>query len=281
MLDEIRRRPPVAISDARRVAHRAAQLLTSAARANLDAVPDDSHSNLNWDVNAHRFLSRPLTDRIDASCVGLSLSPLGLSIIADGRSTALLELNMVSFTEAAGWLDSQLAERHLKLASSVTVPYELSPETEAVSAFRPERIGSELSVLSAWFDLAQTVLSRFAQARSDLDPGPSPVRCWPHHFDIATYVQLEEGGFETARGIGVGMSPGDGSYDQPYFYVNPWPQLDTNDLPDLPVPGHWHSEGFVGAIATADEVLTLEDINTQLPAFVKAAFAIGREKLGI
>ncbi len=107
------------------------------------------------------------------------------------------------------------------------------------------------------------------------------MRCWPHHFDIATYVQLEEGNFESAKGIGIGMSPGDESYDQPYFYINPWPHMDPQKLPDAPVPGHWHTQDFVGAIATGGEVLTATGAETAMQSFVRTSFEIGRAHLGV
>jgi hypothetical protein len=107
------------------------------------------------------------------------------------------------------------------------------------------------------------------------------LRCWPHHFDIATYVSLEAGDPETARAMGVGMSPGDESYDQPYFYVNPWPHLDSSELPDPPAPGHWHTDGYVGLIATAEEVLSQSDDALDLSRFLENAFDIGRRRLGV
>ena len=58
--------------------------------------------------------------------------------------------------------------------------------------------------------------------------------CWPHHFDIATLVKLEDGQPANARSIGVGVSPGDEYYAQPYVYVSPWPRFDAGKLPDLP-----------------------------------------------
>ncbi len=70
-----------------------------------------------------------------------------------------------------------------------------------------------------------------------LEPDPSAVRCWPHHFNIATYVFLETGNPETARGVGVGMSPGDEGYGERYFYINGWPHLDASKLPDAIAPG--------------------------------------------
>jgi len=77
------------------------------------------------------------------------------------------------------------------------------------------------------------------------------------------------------------MSPGDESYGQPYFYVNPWPQLDPVKLPLAPSPGHWHRDGFVGAIATGDEIIKLGDIRGGLSQFVADAFEIGRSQLGV
>jgi len=52
-------------------------------------------------------------------------------------------------------------------------------------------------------------------------------------------------------------------------------------MPTLPKPGHWHREGFVGTIATAEEILTLDAPESELPEFVEAAFAIGVRRPGV
>ena len=54
--------------------------------------------------------------------------------------------------------------------------------------------------------------------------------------------------------MGVGFSPGDDSYAQPYFYVAPWPHPKQDDLPKLSV-GHWHTAGFTAAVLTGDDIL--------------------------
>ena len=131
--------------------------------------------------------------------------------------------------------------------------------------------------LAAWFALSDAVLKAFADRHADIEPGPSPVRCWAHHFDIATYVSLEAGDFETARGIGVGLSPGDESYGEPYFYVNPWPHPDPADLPDPPGLGHWHTQGFVGAILTGSELIAAHDIKSAAAEFIAEARRLVRE----
>jgi len=260
---------PEALAPARTVAHGAAQLLYRAAVANVAPMPAHEHTNLGWNSEARVFQTHPL----DASGVmaQLSLSPLAIRLGDQEKALA-----GVSVADASAWLDDQLAQRGLPPASPINVTYDLPDEVMSLTVF--EEVDG-LMALSAWFDLAATALEAVAQANADLDPGPSPVRCWPHHFDIATYVSLEAGDVEEARGIGVGMSPGDGSYDQPYFYVNPWPHLNRDGLPDAVAPGHWHTDGFVGLIATGAEIMTLPDAETGTLAFLTQSFDLGRKRL--
>ena len=49
------------------------------------------------------------------------------------------------------------------------------------------------------------------------------------------------------------MSPGDTSYDEPYFYVGPSPRP-RFDVAPLAI-GHWHSTDWFGAALTASEVV--------------------------
>ena len=49
---------------------------------------------------------------------------------------------------------------------------------------------------------------------------------------------------------------GDDQYEQPYFYVKPWPHVSADALPTLPPVAHWHTDGFVGAIATAERAVS-------------------------
>ncbi|GBF25506.1 hypothetical protein MnTg02_00538 [bacterium MnTg02] len=279
--NDLRRHPARSLDGARDMAHKAVQLVTKAARANLTAEHDDSHSNLGWKGDLGAFVSQPLPGNSGDLFVGLNISRLSLMIVSDGQAGPSLELAGVSDSDAGEWLDGQLAQSGLRAASPASLPYDLPASAAGIKVYATDGLGDALATLSAWFSFAEVQLERFAASQAQLSPGPSPVRCWPHHFDIATYVGLEAGGAETNRGIGVGMSPGDESYGQPYFYINPWPHLDADRLPGLLPPGHWHTQGFVGAIATAEEVLSLDNIAEKMPAFVNDAFAIGREKLGV
>ncbi|MEM9189775.1 MAG: hypothetical protein AAGF12_11400 [Myxococcota bacterium] len=118
--------------------------------------------------------------------------------------------------------------------------------------------------LAQWFMNAELVLHAFGQEHH-VTP-----RCWPHHLDIAVLIPLDEETGEDARSIGVGMSPGDDTFDQPYFYVTPWPYPSAERLPTL-VQGAWHTEGFVAAVL--GEAAARRATQATVETFVHEAFA--------
>jgi len=273
---QLRKVSPTDLCAARFIAHRAVQHLTKAARANLSAQPDDSQSNLGWDNVRQSFLSRS----IDGVYVGLSFAPFGLFILDRNAATHKLSLAGLSDGDAADWLDEKLVSMGLNRASDIILPYELPPEAAAIKAYPEDIYGDHFRALATWFDVAHQALTRLAEKNLHLSLVSSPVRCWPHHFDIATYVELEKGDPETARGIGVGLSPGDEGYAEPYVYINPWPHLNAETLPAPPSPGHWHTEGYVGLIATASEILDSGHSGDVLAMFVEEGFAIALKAQG-
>jgi len=140
-------------------------------------------------------------------------------------------------------------------------------------------LGREFGELSRWFAGPADALEEFAAKLAGMRPGPGPLLCWPHHFDLATLVRLDAGGGESARSVGVGMSPGDEFYAQPYVYLSPWRRFEGS-LPDLPPPGHWHTDGFFGAVITAEDILAFEDRRRGLLSFIGGTFEIVRARLG-
>ena len=72
------------------------------------------------------------------------------------------------------------------------------------------------------------------------------------------------------------MSPGDETYPEPYFYVVPYPTLAPDGLPDLPA-GAWHTEGWVGAVFTASEVIPTGDSQAEVVAsFVRTTVSASK-----
>jgi hypothetical protein len=257
---------PGTLVAAREVAHCAAQWPSKAARANLAPAVDDSHSALAWDAGLGGLVSAPLPGK---ARVGLQVAMLELFVIHDGR-VELHALEGSTPRSVDDWLDLKLEALGLRAASRVKLPYEIPPRTLANEP--------GLAALARWFAAAAEVLEE-VRARHSMQ-FPSPVLCWPHHFDVAVLLPLGRGRGGPARSIGVGISPGDGYYAQPYAYVSPYPAPTKPELPALPPGGRWHTEGFFGAVATAEALLAGRDPRAALLAVIDAAFEAERGWLG-
>ena len=88
--------------------------------------------------------------------------------------------------------------------------------------------GEALGELAAWYAQRQPGAAARPGKRliaHKLDA--PPVRCWPHHFDLDTLIYFDRK--EPVRTMGVGFSPGDEYYDEPYFYVSIYPAPDVAD----------------------------------------------------
>jgi len=255
----LRNPEPTELAAARVLAHRAVQWPARAALANLAPAPDDSHTSLAWDPIMAALLSQPLEGGVR---VGLRVAVHEL-VFTRAERTEACALAGKADAEAGDWLDGKLAAEGLKPASGTQLAYEMPSTLFA----RPADEAPRLATLAVWFAAGAELLEELRKKYKRFMPGPTPVRCWPHHFDIAMLVELEG-----ARAIGIGLSPGDNYYAQPYFYVSPYPKPDTENLPQLPPGGRWHTKGFFGAVAAATDILALPDPRAGLLEIVDAAF---------
>jgi hypothetical protein len=259
---------PTALAAARALAHRAVQWPARAARANLEPAPDDSHTSLAWDPIMAALLGQPLEGGVR---VGLRVAVHEL-VFTKGSRTEAFTLAGKADADAGNWLDAKLAAEGLKPASGTKLPYEMPSTLFA----RPADEAPRLAALSVWFAAGAELLEELRKKYQRFKPGPTPVRCWPHHFDIAMLVELEG-----ARAIAIGISPGDDYYAQPYFYLSPTPRPNTGNLPSLPPGGRWHTKGFFGAVATATDLLALSDPRAGLLEIVDAAFEESLRRLHV
>lgn len=111
----------------------------------------------------------------------------------------------------------------------------------------------------------------------------SPVRLWPHHFDLARLIALDDGPqHEDSRSIGVGLAPDDGAYDQPYLYIAPWPPgalPADHALPPAPAGLRWHTGDFTALVAAAEEIMLGEGARDRVDAAIDAGVALCRRLL--
>ena len=235
------------LSEARLQAHYAVQWLARAARAYVPPQPDDGHTNLGWDGALGGFTTHPLKD---GAWLSLKITDLTLALHVGEGSTHVQSFSLDGRPDAqAGqWLSKQLAARGLDAhALNAPSPYEMP--AHAVSqgaAYGPAGLSDTLAELAGWFGNAGLSLGSVQRQMIGRKLAASPVRCWPHHFDLATLTTLPARNADATGYVGAGLSPGDEYYDVPYFYISVYPEPDPAALPSLPTLGHWHLRDFIG-----------------------------------
>ncbi len=245
--------------------HHAVQLAACVGQSLLTKRPDDSQMALSFLDGV--MLGEPLPQGFR---VGVRLASCALEI--QDRAGGFLShfpLSGRTQTEALAWLQIRLTDLGLDPEGlSVSMPYELPPPPVADGAAFPNGPSEAFAELARWYANAASLLAPLANQED-----ASALRCWPHHFDLAVLLHLDDhANPESARSIGVGLSPGDDSYAEPYFYVTPWPYPPVDALPDLPY-GQWHRSPWVGAVLTATELLAgdKETQQARVEAFLVAA----------
>jgi hypothetical protein len=263
--------PPGQLTDARLQCHHAAQVVVSLGISLLPPRDDDSHTNLGWDPELGALTSHPVPGTAPFRG-GLALAEQELLVVGDGISNRV-PLSGKTIADAWQWLLAEVRKaggdvKRMTNASHYTIP----SHPVAVGAAFQRHPAAAFSELAAYYGLADRVLGGLVAKT----PGASVVRCWPHHFDLATLISLPPGG-QPARTVGAGLSPGDDSYGEPYFYVTPYPYPPVDRLGKLPW-GHWHTTGWTGAVLKASDILSrTDDPERHVAAFVDGAVNACRE----
>ncbi len=236
--------------DSRLQLHWAAQVIASVGGVHVAPEADDSHRNMEWIAKSSMFVGN-LSGGEKPFRITLHPESLELRLLdGSGNPQSSLPLSDNSLDAAYQWAAEAICTYTGDEAQKLVRPeYEL-PDHSVANGGVFNVPTSDLASLSHWFGNSDMVL----RAISSEDGNFSPVRCWPHHFDIGGLLTLTaESDPEVARSVGMGMTPGDGSYPEPYWYISPWPYPKDGDLPELPV-GNWHTEGWTGAVLTASEI---------------------------
>jgi hypothetical protein len=201
-----------------------------------------------------------------------SSSPLIL-VLTGSSAQQGFHLGGRSDADARRWVGEQLSARGLDArALDANAPYEIPDHPVARGGVYGEsESGDAIVELAAWFANAAASLEAARNEMRARGHAPSPVRTWPHHFDMASLTLLEAGDAEHARSLNAGFSPGDEHYQEPYFYLSPYPYPDPAKLPALSAVGHWHVHGFTAAIAPASRILATADRQASAEAFLAAA----------
>lgn len=224
------------LTNARLQLHHALQLGTRIARAYLEDQPDDSHTSFAWRDGG--LEGQPVQDwRFALRFAELTVEAGGESYPLEGRSLAEVETWLMGVVSRRGLCAARLARQlHFEIPAH-RVGY-----------------GAKFELLPGMTELARC----YELAAGALEGFGGPVRCWPHHFDIASVRDLGGG-----RTLGAGFSPGDEGHPEPYFYVAPWPYPKDRNLNPL-VLGRWHDAGWFGALFPVHELEGRATISTFL-----------------
>ena len=272
---------PTALVEARLQAHHAVQWVTKAARANLAPQSDDGQSSLLWNKVHAALCCEPLTTPSGGALrFGLALDSLRLIALENDALSGEFSLEGAIDASAGAWIDSLALGAGLKPPSPVVLPYALPPHPIAAGGlYAPNAQRDALAAMASWYGAADELLREIRASLVGVGRRLGPLRCWPHHFDIAVLLTLGEGEPESAAAVGIGMSPGDTYYAEPYFYVSPWPRPTNRTLPQLAAPAHWHDKDFLAAIVTASSLIAAPDPCMRARRFFDGASAAARELL--
>jgi len=261
-------------------AHWALQTVAAVGRAWVELQSDDSHTSATWIESARILAGGEMTGGFR---VGLQLPDLAVALLdASGGMLDRFPLEGKTLARAFAWLGEAIPKiTGSPVESKLAVPdYELPPHPvgtgEPFHRVPPE----QLEELSRWYANAALVWHAVREEHREA----SPVRCWPHHFDIATLITFDrdEPDAEKARSIGCGMSPGDSGCEEPYFYINPWPPPDLSAAESLAGGGRWHTEGWKGAMLRASDLESGADAAgqaAQVLTFAESALSIEKSLL--
>lgn len=231
---------PAALSKARLELHHAAQVANAPAMSYLAPKPDDSHTNFVWNSAMRTFISSrvPFPSRRR-----FAWRPADLTLLAlDDEDVIVASLALTGCTEieAHAWASAQCAAAGGDGAKYTAKKHYMIPARagDGDAVFGAD--WAALGALSAHWGNAVPLLDAVAAESA----GSSTVCLWPHHFDVGLIISLD-----ASRSIGVGFSPGDESYDEPYWYTSPYPAPSANAArPALAGGAHWHDAGWFSAV---------------------------------
>jgi hypothetical protein len=250
----------------------AAQLVSAVGFSLAAPQSDDSQTSLYWEANLFAGVLIPAPTPVRAA-----LDPITFTLLLldqTGKPLAHFNLTGQTLEQGLAWLQQQLDHYGVegpRLALGEYPPaLQHHPLTQGVPfSDTPPALHQELV---NYFTNTVQLLQPLVQGHTNA----AALLVWPHNFDIATLHSFPDG-----KTIGIGLSPGDTTYPQPYWYITPAPYPGP-PYPDLTGGGFWHSSGWVGAVLTGSQ-LTPEsaDQPQQVQEFITSALTASASLLAV
>ncbi|MEQ9300849.1 MAG: DUF5996 family protein [Cyclobacteriaceae bacterium] len=258
------------LRDTRKTLHQTVQIVSAFPRHLLPHDPTDGTASLEWNPEDKALQSIPVPNSHDLEMrSGLSFKDFLLTIKYADMSCDKFHILGKSVNAGMDWLKRELKKMAFASESlTLDLPYEIESYDNAASLMVNKRACKEYARLYGnTFQALSELVDNFPEAHD--------IRCWPHHFDLATLIPVgtDDKG-EITKSIGVGLSPGDEGVEEPYLYVNVWPDIELEVLQQHVLPaGRWNTEGWSGAVLTYTELLNSSDQADIFTQFIEMAVA--------
>ncbi len=257
------------LEEARIQLHQAAQMIAAVGVSYAEHKEDDSHTNMAR-INSVGAWAGAVCPGKRPWRLALDFAALKYLFLDAEEETVLglFQLHGQTFEGAREWLLGHLAAVGADpSALSTTLHYDIPADAHAYATYRifDRTFRRSFRNLDAHFLSAHESLT---QVLGDRNAGA--LRIWPHHFDLGAQITLDS---EAGKSIGLGLSPGDSTYNEPYYYVSPWPYPESRPLndDDLAGAGFWHTSGFTAAVLKASDYTLEEEMSSAVNAFLESA----------
>ncbi|MFQ4141157.1 hypothetical protein [Chlorogloeopsis sp. ULAP02] len=245
---------PQTLTQSRLQLHYAIQFIAAISSELAQPKPDYSHTSLSWNPELKAFIGELIPAE---KSFRVALEPVNLtSLIIDEQNQKIAELSLNQKTLAAGieWHKQEIAKlgADADKVNMPSYPYADFPDYKIAhgAAFDANTKKSGRQELANYYAITNLLLQEIVAK----EEGASSIHIWPHHFDIATLVTVGKTSNGEPITVGIGMSPGDTNYNEPYWYVSPYPYPEITNLTELASGGFWHTQDWVGAVLKASDV---------------------------
>jgi hypothetical protein len=243
---------------------------------------DYSHTAMAFDAESNTFIGKIIGGK---TLFRVALEPVNLiAQIVDTQNHPMAEfsLNGKTMIEALDWHKQEIGKLGVDSTQiqSFKIPPDDFPDADFArgAAFDASKDAEIRQEVTNYFANTQILLQEIVLANS----GSTPIDIWTHHFDMAIKILLPGEKNGEPMSIGIGMSPGDFSYNEPYWYVIPWPYLPKENLPALDEGSFWHTQDWIGAVLLSSQLAKDSDgQQKQLRKFLDLAIAAGKTFLAL
>ena len=225
--------------------HLASQYLAAAGISFLPQMDDDSHINLGWDEENNRLTTHPFGKA--EFQIGLNIKSGELEWLKNGRVVSKINVLTSTHKDLLNWINREVLIHEIgkdyQYQFNYDLPYAPIGNGDSFHFDQEERL--------AYIRLLTTAQRAFKGFLVDNDLA-SPIRLWPHHFDLGIYAQLNA---EMGLYLSAGLAISDSLVEDVYYYASGWKEgkvIPTSAFKGLD-QGDWRSD-WAGATLLAGKV---------------------------